>query len=94
MENQINKVTIDFGNNPELAEVFVEKKPGNKCKLTVEFSIDEINNSQVVGSITSVTGYKGKSDEIKPSYKSPVMIMVSSKKDETRDDAYSATPGL
>lgn len=86
MENKKNKITIDFGSNPQLAEVFVDKKPGQKVKISVEFSIDEINNESVVGSIKTIVG--SKSGEIKPEYKSPVMILMSSKKsDQPSDDS-------
>lgn len=79
MNSETNKVTVDFASNPELAEVFVDKKPGDKCCLTIEFSIDEINNESAVGSINVITSRKGKG--IKPDYKSPVMILMSAKGD-------------
>jgi hypothetical protein len=92
MKDSANKITVDFASNPELAAAFVDKKPGGKCKLTVEFSIDEINNESVVGSITSITGYKAK--DVKPDYKSPVMIMMSSKSDDKDSASYSSGPSL
>ncbi len=93
MDNQSNKITVDFASNPELAEVFVDKKPGHKCKLTIEFSIDEIDDESAVGSITSITGYGKSKGEIKPDYQSPVMIMMSSKGDDSDKESEPAYAG-
>src|SRR5690242_13875591 len=87
-----NKVTLDYRDNPELRDAFAGKQVGDKCKLTVEIQIDEMNDEGVVGTVESMTpdGYEPNdenatdktSDEkgsITPDESSPVMMVLSKK---------------
>lgn len=80
--NQVNKVTLDFRDNPELKEAFAGKQPGDKCKFTVELQINEISDDGLVGTVEEIetrSEYKdrhGGDDAAVPDSESPVMLAI------------------
>lgn len=85
MEDNKNKLTLDFGSSPSLASALAGKQPGDKVTIKVEFSIDEITDSDVRGSIEEVEVHESESDdEVEVEASSPVMLVMS-KKDKSED---------
>lgn len=81
----MHNISIDYSRNPELAEVFSRKKPGDKCRMEVEFQVNEIDPNGVKGSINEISphGYEAsgsKDKDITPQTDEPVAIVISAHK--------------
>ncbi len=46
-----NKLCIDFASNPDWGALFVTAKAGDKLTLEVDFTIDEVDQSELTASI-------------------------------------------
>jgi len=69
-----NKITLDFKENLDLRSVFSNKSPGQKCRLDVEFVLDELTEEGAVGSIRSIKPYGEESRDVDP--ESPVLLAI------------------
>lgn len=82
----MHNIEIDFSRNPELAEVFSRKKPGDKCRMEVEFQVNELDVNYVRGTINEISphGYEptspDKSKDIVPETDEPVAITMKAHK--------------
>lgn len=75
-----NKVHIDYGSNPDLAEAFSRKKPGEKCTFEVTIQVDKVDEKSVTGTIERValesSGDK-EEKETEPTADEPMMMEMS-----------------
>ena len=92
-----NKVTFDFKSNPALRDAFAQKRPGDKCKGTLSFQVDEITEEGLVGTLEEFKpdGYKpntaqssadvDKDGTVRPNaVTEPVMLVVAGKRNKSK----------
>ena len=88
--NNINdKVVLNLSDNPEMAEYFSRKEPGEECTMTITGSVDEQTPDQVVLSVdnVSVEGYEaGKKNNEEDDV--PVMMIMAGKAKKKAGDSY------
>lgn len=78
-----NRVSLNFEDNPDLRDALAGKKAGDKCKLTLDVQLDEIDDKGVTASVEAAVpeGYAKAEGEGK-----------SRTKDEDEDDYPAVTP--
>jgi hypothetical protein len=54
MQDLGDKVILDFENKDALAEYFSRKEPGEKCRLVLDVSVDELSDKQGKFSIDKI----------------------------------------
>lgn len=84
MSSKANKFRIDFADNKDAAQIFAQKTPGEKCKLTIELQVNEVNEHFADATIDTITYHEHSKDkeekEVKPDRESPVMIVMGAGK--------------
>lgn len=81
-----NVVTLDYASSPGLAELFLNKQVGEKCKITLELMITEKDDQSVSGVLKTIEGYakqeegvKDEDHEMEVDPQSPVMVIMGPK---------------
>lgn len=72
-----NQLRLDYTNNPDLAELFSRKKVGDSCTVEVDFQVDEITDTGVVGTIKNVSSDDYPDKEAEPEPDKPMMMEMS-----------------
>lgn len=91
--DQPDKLFLSIKDNPELAAVFANKQPGDKCKLEVEVQVDEKTDKMVSCSIDSASPIeyseeddaKEVSESPEPDGESVVLAVMNGKKKKGAD---------
>lgn len=69
----MQKIRIDYADNPELQMALMNKRPGEDCELTVKLSTISADDQSLEGEVSEVTyEYEGEDMTITPTEEEPV----------------------
>ena len=83
----MQKIRIDYADNPELKMALMGKRPGEDCELTVKLSTISADDQSLEGEVNEVTyEYEGEDMTITPTEEEPVGLdMFTDLMEDTED---------
>lgn len=70
MDASKNEISFDYANNPDLAEIFSGKKPGDKCSIELDLMVKEADEKKARCVIEKVS-YDTDTDDTKEAEPAP-----------------------
>lgn len=74
-----NTIELNFETSPQLAAIFANKKPGDKCTFEITMQVGEINEQRVKGPIEKIASDYDDEDEkvAEPSPEEPMTVKIN-----------------